>query len=195
MNDRTAIVERATRETDIRLTLNLDGQGNASADTGLGFFDHMLDALIKHSRLDLELACSGDLEVDDHHTIEDCAIALGQALNEALGDRRGIRRFAHAYAPLDEAVVRCVLDFSGRPHASIDLSFSRPSIGEVSTENLNHFFESLAMSARMTLHVDQIKGCNDHHIAEAAFKALALAMRQAVARDGHDEIPSTKGLL
>lgn len=195
MSQRVAEIERQTKETDIRLSLNLDGSGHASIDTGLGFFDHMLDALTKHSRFDLQLACQGDLEIDDHHTVEDCGLALGQALDHALGDRRGIRRFAHSYAPLDEALVRCVVDFSGRPYAGIDLRFSRPSIGEVACENLVHFFQSLAMSGRMALHVDQLKGENDHHIAEAAFKALALTLKQAVALDGHDEVPSTKGLL
>lgn len=195
MSERTVDVERRTRETEIRLKLNLDGEGISSVDTGLGFFDHMLDALTKHARFDLDLACSGDLEVDDHHTVEDCALALGQAVNEALGERRGIRRFAHAYAPLDEAVVRCVVDFSGRPFAGVDLRFQRPMIGEVASENLVHFFQSLAMSGKMALHVDQMKGDNDHHIAEAAFKALALSLRQAVTIDGHSDIPSTKGLL
>lgn len=195
MQARQSTVERTTKETDIRLTLTLDGRGSASVDTGLGFFDHMLDALTKHARFDLELACSGDLEVDDHHTVEDCALAIGQALDAALGDRRGIRRFAHAYAPLDEAVIRCVIDLSGRAHAGVSLNFQRPMIGEVACENLSHFFQSLAVAGRMALHVDQIKGDNDHHIAEAAFKALALALRQAVSLDGHDEIPSTKGLL
>lgn len=193
--NRSVEVERKTSETDIRLSLNLDGQGHASIDTGLGFFDHMLTALTKHSRIDLQIACSGDLEVDDHHTIEDCALAIGQALNKALADRRGLRRFAHAYAPLDEALVRTVVDLSGRAHADVALVFNRPTIGEVACENLVHFFQSLAVAGRMALHVDQIKGDNDHHIAEAAFKATALALRQAVAQDDHSDVPSTKGLL
>ena len=192
---RHASIERITNETEIRVTLALDGSGESEIDTGLGFLDHMLTALARHSRFDLQLTCSGDLQVDDHHTVEDCALALGAALDQALAERRGIRRFAHAYAPLDEALARVVVDFSGRPHASVELGLARPRLGDVATENLTHFFQSLAMTARMALHVDLIRGDNDHHRAEAAFKALALALRQAVALDGHDEVPSTKGLL
>jgi imidazoleglycerol-phosphate dehydratase len=192
---RRATVERHTAETEIRLTLDLDGSGAATLDTGLGFFDHMLTALIKHSRFDLELACSGDLHVDDHHTIEDCGLALGQALDQALGDRRGIRRFAHAYAPLDEALARVVVDLSGRPSPHVELGLSRPKIGDVAAENLGHFFQSFAIAGRMALHVDVLKGQNDHHRAEAAFKAAALALKDAVAMTAHGDIPSTKGLL
>lgn len=195
MSERQATLERLTSETEIRLTLELDGSGKAVIDTGLGFFDHMLTALAKHSRIDLELACSGDLHVDDHHTIEDCGIALGQALDRALGDRRGIRRFAHAYAPLDEALARVVVDLSGRPSPHVALGLVRPKIGDVAAENLGHFFESLAIAGRMALHVDVLKGSNDHHRAEAAFKALALALKDAVATTAHGDIPSTKGLL
>ena len=192
---RRATVERHTAETEIRLTLDLDGSGAATLDTGLGFFDHMLTALIRHSRFDLELACSGDLHVDDHHTVEDCGIALGQALDQALGDRRGIRRFAHAYAPLDEALARVVVDLSGRPSPHVELGLSRPKIGDVAAENLGHFFQSFAIAGRMALHVDVLKGQNDHHRAEAAFKAAALALKDAVAMTAHGDIPSTKGLL
>jgi imidazoleglycerol-phosphate dehydratase len=192
---RRATVERHTAETEIRLTLELDGSGAATLDTGLGFFDHMLTGLIRHGRFDLELACSGDLHVDDHHTVEDCGIALGQALDQALGDRRGIRRFAHAYAPLDEALARVVVDLSGRPSPHVDLGLSRPKIGDVAAENLGHFFQSFAIAGRMALHVDVLKGQNDHHRAEAAFKAAALALKDAVAMTAHGDIPSTKGLL
>jgi imidazoleglycerol-phosphate dehydratase len=192
---RRATVERHTAETEIRLTLDLDGSGAATLDTGLGFFDHMLTALIRHSRFDLELACSGDLHVDDHHTVEDCGLALGQALDQALGDRRGIRRFAHAYAPLDEALARVVVDLSGRPSPHVELGLSRPKIGDVAAENLGHFFQSFAIAGRMALHVDVLKGQNDHHRAEAAFKAAALALKDAVAMTAHGDIPSTKGLL
>lgn len=195
MSERKASIERRTSETEIRLTLALDGTGTTVIDTGLGFLDHMLTALIKHSRLDMELACSGDLHVDDHHTVEDCGIALGQALDRALGDRRGIRRFAHAMAPLDEALARVVVDLSGRPSPHVDLGLVRPKIGDVAAENLGHFFESLAIAGRMALHVDVLKGTNDHHRAEAAFKATALALRDAVALTAHDDVPSTKGLL
>ena len=193
---RTATVTRATRETDIRAVLSLDGSGTASIRTGLGFFDHMLTALATHARLDLDLACKGDLHVDDHHTIEDCALALGQALDRSLGDRRGITRFGSAYAPLDEALCRVVVDFSGRPSSAVSLGLTRESLGDVATENLTHFFSSFAVGARCTLHVDCLRGENDHHRAEAAFKALALALRQAVAIDRADgDVPSTKGTL
>jgi len=195
MSERTATIERHTSETEIRLTLALDGSGVTAIDTGLGFFDHMLTALIKHSRFDLQLACSGDLHVDDHHTVEDCGIALGQALDQALGDRRGIRRFAHAYAPLDEALARVVVDLSGRPSPHVRMGLTRPKIGDVAAENLGHFFQSLAIAGRMALHVDVLEGTNDHHRAEAAFKAAALALRDAVALTAHGDIPSTKGLL
>ena len=195
MSARTAEIVRETKETRIRLRLALDGEGRAEVATGLGFLDHMLCALARHGRFDLELACEGDLHVDDHHTVEDCAIALGRALDRALGERRGIARFGAAYAPLDEALVRAVVDLSGRPFAHVELGFARERIGEVATENLTHFFASLATNARMALHLDLIRGANDHHRAEAAFKALALALRQAVAPAGHGEIPSTKGSL
>ena len=192
---RTARIERRTGETDVRVELVLDGEGHADIESGIGFLDHMLDALARHGRLDLQLNCEGDLEVDDHHTAEDCALALGAAFDRALHERRGIRRFGHAFAPLDEALARVVVDFSGRPSAHVDLGFKRERIGDIATENLTHFFVSLAMTARMTLHVDVLKGENDHHRAEAAFKALALALRLAVSSDGSAEVPSTKGVL
>ena len=192
---RTSTVTRTTNETDIALTLALDGTGKSSISTGLGFLDHMLTALAKHSRLDLELTCKGDLHIDDHHTAEDCALALGQAINEALGDRSGIARFASAYAPLDEALARVVIDCSGRPFSSVNIPFTREMLGGIATENITHFFQSLATTAKLTLHVDLIRGDNDHHKAEAAFKALALALRQAVATDPTAGVPSTKGTL
>lgn len=195
MSTREVTIARQTRETEIRVHLDLDGGGTSEVSTGLGFLDHMLDALAKHGRFHLELSCQGDLHIDDHHTVEDCALALGQALDQALGDRSGIARFAHAYAPLDEALARVVVDLSGRPWPEVHIGFTREMIGDVATENLTHFFESLAMSARCALHVDVLRGKNDHHRAEAAFKALALALRQAVARDESAGIPSTKGVL
>jgi imidazoleglycerol-phosphate dehydratase len=195
MSPRTAHIRRTTAETDVELTLNIDGTGKAEVRTGLGFYDHMLGALARHARFDLTLTCTGDLVVDDHHTVEDCAIALGEALLEAVGDRRGLRRFGSAYAPLDEALARAVVDLSGRPWTEVHLGLTRERIGEVACENLGHAMRSLAIAARMTLHVDVLRGENDHHRAEAAFKALALALRQAVARDGHDDVPSTKGVL
>ena len=196
MNDpRTATVERSTSETEIRLTLGLDGTGKASIQTGIGFLDHMLTALAKHGRLDLDLQVNGDLDVDDHHSVEDAALSLGTALDQALGDRRGIERFAHAYAPLDEALARVVVDLSGRPYARVQIPFGREMVGDVATENLVHFFQSLAMTGRLALHVDVLEGENDHHKAEAAFKALAIALRRAVARTGESDVPSTKGSL
>ncbi|MEL7472707.1 MAG: imidazoleglycerol-phosphate dehydratase HisB [Planctomycetota bacterium] len=196
MTDRTATVRRTTGETRIELTLSLDGKGQADAATGLGFLDHMLDALAKHARLDLRVRCEGDTHVDDHHTVEDCALVLGQAIDRALGDRRGITRFGSAYAPLDEALARVVIDLSGRPHASVDLGLARERLGDVACENVAHFFESVASAARMALHVDVLRGANDHHRAEAAFKACALALRAAVAQDPRiDGVPSTKGTL
>lgn len=192
---RIATVDRSTSETEIKLSLNLDGSGRANLATGIGFLDHMLTALAKHGRFDLDLQVNGDLDVDDHHTTEDAALALGSALDQALGERRGIERFAHAYAPLDEALARVVVDLSGRPYARVAMAFRREVIGDVATENLTHFFQSLAMTARMALHVDVLEGENDHHKAEAAFKALAIALRRAVARSGQADIPSTKGSL
>jgi imidazoleglycerol phosphate dehydratase HisB len=192
---RSAEVVRKTSETDVTLALTLDGSGHAEIATGVGFLDHMLTSLARHARLDLTLKCEGDLEIDDHHTVEDCALALGQALDRALGERRGIARFGWAYAPLDEALARAVVDLSGRPCAVIELGLAREMLGDVACENLAHFLASLATSARMALHVDVLRGSNDHHRAEAAFKALALALRQAVATDGSDRVPSTKGVL
>lgn len=192
---RTASVARKTKETDIALELNLDGSGKVSVSTGLGFLDHMLTALAHHARLDLTLTCRGDLHIDDHHTAEDVAIALGKAIDQALGDRAGIVRFGYAYAPLDEALARAVVDLSGRPSPSIHLRLRRGKIGEVAAENLTHVLESLAVHLRASVHVDVLRGDNEHHKAEAAFKALALALRQALARDGSNEIRSTKGVL
>ncbi len=196
MTTRRARVTRKTAETEIDCQLQLDGQGTARIDTGIGFLDHLLTALTRHARFDLELACRGDLHVDDHHTAEDCALALGQALDEALGERRGIRRFGHAYAPLDEALARAVVDLSGRPFAVIDLGLRREALGGLACENVGHVLQSLAIAARACLHVDVSKGDNDHHRAEAAFKATALALRAAVALDaGHHDVPSTKEVL
>ncbi len=193
--NRKATVARKTGETDITVTVDLDGSGESEVDTGIGFLDHMLTALAKHGRIDLTLRCDGDLEVDDHHTAEDCALALGQAIDEALGERRGIARFGHAYAPLDEALARVVLDLSGRPAPHVDLGLRREAIGGIACENLTHVFHSLAIAMRAAVHVDVLKGTNDHHRAEAAFKALALALRQALVRDGSKAVPSTKGVL
>ena len=195
MSTRTATVTRATRETSTQLSLTVDGTGKTTIKTGIGFLDHMLDALGRHARLDLKLTCEGDLQVDDHHTAEDCALALGEALDRALGERRGISRFGWALAPLDEALARAVVDLSGRPFADVALDLKREAIGGLACENVGHFLRSFATAARLTLHVDVLKGENDHHRAEAAFKATALALRQAVALSGFDDVPSTKGTL
>lgn len=195
MTPRTATRSRSTAETQIEVTVNLDGTGRAEVSTGIGFLDHMLTSLARHARLDLSLTCSGDLQVDDHHTAEDCALALGAAIDQALGDRRGFARFGHAYAPLDEALARVVIDLSGRPCAVIDLGLRRESLGTLATENITHFFRSLASTLRAALHVDVLRGENDHHRAEAAFKACALALRAALARTDDNTVPSTKGTL
>lgn len=186
---------RDTGETSVELRLDLDGSGRTEISTGLRFLDHMLDALARHARLDLTLRCEGDLEVDDHHTVEDCAMVLGGALDELLGERRGITRFGSAYAPLDEALARVVVDLSGRPWPEVDLGLRRERLGAVACENLTHFLQTFAIEGRMALHVDVLRGANDHHRAEAAFKALALALRAALTRDGADAVPSTKGVL
>lgn len=191
---RRAEMTRKTAETEIEVTLDLDGTGTGDIGTGLGFLDHMLNALARHSGIDLTLRATGDVEVDDHHTVEDCAIVLGRCLDEALGDRAGIARFGYAYAPLDESLARVVVDLSGRPWPEVAIPFSRDRIGEVATENLVHFLRSFAIEGRMALHVDLIRGDNDHHKAEAVFKALALALRTAVSVGG-SEVPSTKGSL
>jgi len=195
MSTRTATVTRATRETSIHLSLDVDGTGKTTVKTGIGFLDHLLDTLSRHARFDLKLTCEGDLQVDDHHTAEDCALALGEALDRALGERRGVNRFGWALAPLDEALARAVVDLSGRPFSDVALGLQREGIGGLACENVAHFLRSLATTGRMTLHVDVLKGENDHHRAEAAFKATALALGQAVRLSGFEDVPSTKGTL
>lgn len=196
MNEpRRARITRETAETRITLTLDLDGSGRAEVATGIGFLDHMLTALARHGGFDLALTCAGDMEVDDHHTAEDCALALGRALDQALGDRAGIERFGSAFAPLDEALARAVVDLSGRPWPEVDLGLTRERIGAIATENVTHWFRSFAIAGRMALHVKLLEGENDHHRAEAAFKALARALRDAVRRTGDRRVPSTKEVL
>lgn len=192
---REASISRVTKETSIHVKLALDGTGKSTISSGIGFLDHMLTALSKHSRFDLELDCKGDTWIDDHHTTEDCALTLGEAFDKALGDRAGIARFASAVVPLDEALSRAVVDISSRAHSEINLELVRPAVGELSCEMITHFFESFASAARLTLHVDVLRGRNDHHRAEASFKALAVALRGAVARDASAGVPSTKGVL
>ena len=195
MNRRIASVQRTTEETETSVELDLDGSGSAECVTGLGFLDHLFETLALHGSFDLELTCDGDLAVDDHHTAEDCAIALGRAFDEALGDRHGINRFGHSHAPLDEALGRGVVDFSGRSHAEVNLELEGYRLGELATENVTHVIRSFAMNANATVHVDVLRGDNDHHRAEAAFKALALALRQAIAQTGSETVASTKGTL
>lgn len=195
MNQRSTTIKRTTKETEIELTLDLDGTGDIQISTGLGFFDHMLNALAFHAGWDLSLNCKGDLHVDDHHTIEDCALVLGAAILEIVADKSGIQRYGSKYAPLDEALARAVLDFSGRPWAVVNLGLQRDSIGTVACENLAHFFQSLASSGKFTIHVDVLRGENDHHRAEAAFKAAALAFREALELTPSGKVPSTKGVL
>jgi imidazoleglycerol phosphate dehydratase HisB len=188
-------IERITNETRVIVELDLTGEGQAQVSTGIGFLDHLLTALARHARFDLVVRCDGDLVVDDHHTVEDVALSLGNALDGALGDRAGINRFGDATVPLDEALSRVAIDLSGRPFADVNLGLRRETIGTLATENIAHFLRSLALSARMALHVDVLKGDNDHHRAESAFKALALALKHAVSPSGFTDVPSTKGVL
>jgi imidazoleglycerol-phosphate dehydratase len=194
---RTATLTRTTAETDISVAVSLDGTGVAQIDTGVGFFDHMLDQLARHSLIDLALRAKGDRHIDDHHTVEDCGIALGQALARALADKRGIRRYGACHLPMDDAQVRVALDLSGRPFLVWNLAFPTQKIGSFDTELVREFFQALSTHGGITLHVDLIHGVNSHHIAEAAFKALAQALRAAVEIDPRkaDAIPSTKGML
>jgi imidazoleglycerol-phosphate dehydratase len=194
MTPREARTQRETKETDISAVVRLDGEGRAEITTGLGFLDHMLTALALHAGLDVTLTCVGDLAVDDHHTVEDCALVLGSTFRAAVGDGSGIRRFGCGFAPLDEALARVVIDISGRPSCCVDLGLVRERLGDVACENLSHFFGSFAAAARVTLHVDVLRGDNDHHRAEAAFKALAIAIREAIAPSGTG-VASTKGVL
>ncbi len=197
---RRAEAARATGETRVRVCVTLDGAGAVRADTGIGFFDHVLHALGFHAGWDLDVSCEGDLNVDDHHTVEDVGLALGAAVDQALGGREGIVRFGWSYAPLDEALARAVADASGRPCFAGDLTLRRDRLGAMSCEMVPHFFQSFAQAAKLALHVDVLRGANDHHRAEAAFKSVALALRAAFAkRDGGavpaGEVPSTKGVL
>jgi imidazoleglycerol-phosphate dehydratase len=194
---RTASIARATSETDIRLTLALDGTGQVEVATGVGFFDHMLTALARHSLMDLTVAAKGDLHIDDHHTVEDVGIVLGQALRQALGDKRGIRRFGQCLLPMDEALAEAAIDISGRPFLAWSVPFQRPKIGTFDTELVEEFFRAFAFNAGITLHVTLKAGSNAHHVAEACFKAVARALRMAVEPDPRmtGKIPSTKGSL
>ncbi len=194
---REAKIARKTNETEIRVSVNLDGTGQRKIATGIGFFDHMLDQLARHSLIDMEIEARGDLHIDDHHTVEDVGIALGQAIREALGDKKGIRRYASSDLPMDGTLTRVALDVSGRPFLVFKVEFTRDKIGTFDTELVREWFQAFAMNSGITLHVETPYGDNNHHIAESAFKALARALRDAVEIDprASDRIPSTKGTL
>lgn len=194
---RQAIITRATKETDIRLEIALDGQGHCEAATGVGFFDHMLAQLARHGGFDLKVAARGDLHIDDHHTVEDVGIALGQGLKQALGDMRGITRYGEAAVPMDEALTRTAIDISGRPFLVFNVAFPVAKIGTFDCELVREFFQALATNAAITLHIDNVRGVNAHHIAEVTFKSFARALRMAVAPDPRfaDALPTTKGRL
>ena len=194
---RAAEIHRATSETDITIRLDLDGSGVAQVATGIGFLDHMLTALARHALFDLRIAATGDLHIDQHHTTEDVGIVLGQALARALGDKRGIRRYGHALVPMDEALAECAVDLSGRPFLAWDVPFARDKIGTMDAELFEEFFRAFAMNGLLTLHIQRRAGTNQHHIAEACFKAAARALRMAVEPDPRaaGSIPSTKGAL
>ena len=194
---RTAEITRKTNETDIRLSLNLDGQGESRIWSGVGFLDHMLTLLARHGGMDLELTCTGDTQVDDHHSVEDIGIALGQAFDQALGEKRGVRRYASLCLPMDEALILCAVDLSGRGGYYEELSIPTEKIGAFDTQLVYEFMWAFAANARLTLHLRKLAGRNSHHIVEGAFKALGRALREAAAIDpeGRDEIPSTKGML
>ena len=194
---RKAEINRKTNETSVSVKIDLDGTGKASNSTGIGFFDHMLDQLAKHSLIDIETNADGDLHIDDHHTVEDIGISLGKALKEALEDKAGIRRFGFCYLPMDDALVRSVLDLSGRGMLSFAVNFNSTKIGFFDVELINEFFRAFAVNAELTLHITSIAGSNNHHIAEATFKSVARALRQGIEIDERisGSIPSTKGLL
>ncbi|HMM29489.1 MAG: imidazoleglycerol-phosphate dehydratase HisB [Chloroflexota bacterium] len=196
MSERTAAVERRTNETQIELSLALDGRGQAAIETGVGFFDHMLHHVAVHGLFDLTVRASGDLHIDAHHTVEDVAICLGRAIDQALGDRQGIARMGAAYVPMDEALARVVVDLSGRAYPVFHAEFSTPMIGQMPASLVEHVFEAIAVHARMNLHAEVLYGRDDHHMAEALFKALGRALRVAVERDPRrTDIASTKGTL
>jgi imidazoleglycerol-phosphate dehydratase len=194
---RTAEIDRNTLETQIFVSVNLDGSGEREFDTGLPFLEHMLDQVARHGLLDLTVRAKGDLEIDAHHTVEDIGITLGQAVKDAIGDKKGIRRYGHAYVPLDEALSRVVIDFSGRPGLEYNVKFSRQTIGEFDVDLIHEFFQGFVNHAQVTLHIDNLKGVNNHHQIETIFKAFGRALRMAVEADPRmlDVTPSTKGSL
>lgn len=197
MSRRSATIKRDTRETKIEVSLNLDGIGQSEFDTGVPFLDHMMDQICCHGMINLAVRATGDTNIDDHHTVEDIGISIGMAMKAALGDKKGIRRYGHAYVPLDEALSRVVIDFSGRPGVEFHVDFTRARIGEFDVDLFREFFQGMANHALMTLHVDNIRGSNSHHIAETIFKAFGRALRMAVETDSRmtEAVPSTKGSL
>ena len=196
MSNRTATISRNTKETQISLSLDLDGSGKGEVKTGVGFFDHMLDLLSRHGLIDLKISATGDLHIDAHHTVEDVGIVLGQALEKAVADKRGIYRYGWAIVPMDESLAQVAVDLSGRPAFVFNVQFKREAIGSFPAELIEEFFKALATTAKMNLHINVPYGTNNHHIAEAIFKATAKALRQAVSRDPrNDDVPSTKGSL
>ncbi len=197
MSERKATVQRDTLETQINVSLNLDGAGSGSFDTGVPFLEHMMDQIARHGMIDLNVNCKGDTHIDDHHSVEDMGITIGQALAKAVGDKRGIRRYGHAYVPLDEALSRVVLDFSGRPGLTMNIPFTQKRIGQFDTELFWEFFQGFVNHAQVTLHIDCLRGSNAHHQIETVFKAFGRALRMALERDPRlgDAMPSTKGSL
>ena len=194
---RIAEVNRDTKETKINVSINLDGQAKYQIDTGIGFLNHMIEQLSHHSLIDINLKCQGDLNIDFHHTTEDCGIAIGQAINKALGDKKGINRFGHSYVPMDETLSRCVIDLSGRAYTIFNCEFKRDKVGEMDCELFREFFHALAQAIGCNLHIENLYGINNHHIIESCFKALARALRDAITIDDRKKniINSTKGIL
>ena len=197
MQQRTVTIERDTLETQIKVSINLDGTGEARFDTGVPFLEHMLDQIARHGLIDMDIVAKGDVHIDDHHTVEDIGITLGQAFSKTIGDKKGIYRYGHAYVPLDEALSRVVIDFSGRPGLIYDVNFPRANIGRFEVDLFREFFQGFVNHAGVTLHIDNLKGVNAHHVAETIFKAMGRALRMAVAKDARMEgvMPSTKGTL
>lgn len=197
MVERSATVKRDTKETQITVSVNLDGTGKAKFDTGIPFLEHMLDQIARHGLVDLDITCKGDIHIDDHHSVEDIGITLGEAVHKAIGDKKGIRRYGHAYVPLDEALSRVVIDFSGRPSLEMHVPYTRDTVGKFDVELFSEFFHGFVNHAKVTLHIDNLRGANAHHQIETVFKAFGRALRMAIEHDTRmaEQIPSTKGCL
>ncbi|MGB9812261.1 MAG: imidazoleglycerol-phosphate dehydratase HisB [Thermovenabulum sp.] len=195
MKERKVSIKRKTKETDVKVFLNLDGSGICKIESGIGFFDHLLTQFAVHGRLDLKVMAKGDLNVDDHHTVEDVGITLGKAFYKAIGDKKGIRRYGNALIPMDDALILFALDISGRPYLNFNVKFRREKVADLSIEMISEFFRAFSLNAKVTLHISKLFGENDHHTAEAIFKAFGRALREAVEREDNGIIPSTKGVL